>query len=905
VLRLGGSGRRDGSGFSLIEMLVASAVFAIAAAVAFILYSAAQKSYKSGENFTDQQQATRVAFDRMISDIRLAGFNYNPDGDTTRIDEQIEGAWDTAVTVRGDFDFEDPAASVSPESALPGTSYDVVSTGNDEIVTYALAKPGPTGPATLTLRLDPDKPRSKTLDTVIVPNVAVVHDNPPYTLYRITLADVAGGFPASPQAASNFVFEPVADNIRSMSFLYYDDQGTMLGPNTPANVADDIGGLEGASLTRSRIRRIAVNLVGMTQDEDLAFTDSDAVAAVQHYRKFDLQSDVNPENLGKTGIKDLDTSPPPVPTNISLVPGHCQGILVKWDAPSSSAGVASNTVKYWPSGSPTSAVTQGFNYPHVEYGVVDYDGHAFVSNLTMGSSYCFQVNAKDGSSNQSQFAPSTAPCATVTNASTPGTPQNLQATGGGSLSPLDSQIKVTWNEVQSNTGTVTGDPDTIGGNTILRDTKGYKLYRDTVAIYTPNDSLNMVANTTVLGVGSTQFLDTLVANCRNYYYKLVVLDKCDVSSAVSATATGRAETLILPAKPTGLSGNRTNPTNIVLSWTAVSTNVNGGYAFIDLYKVYRAKAPTGTPVANVSSASYVLRGTSSTTTYTDSVNGQDHQDLNNGYSFYYVVSAADLCGNESQRSDPIEVFCDFGGSLITTPANNGSGGSPVEMALQVSGGDPIVRARVRIPSLSSPGTDAYMQEIIPPSPCSSCLFDFEPDWSPGTAAGTYTIYWEVETNRGCVKTITTTFDATATLSCQITPTNPNLSPTTGKPSSQNKKLSWDLVNNSGSILDIFKFELSWTNVLGSHINTTLEYPTGTAPFGCTKSASTSSNATWDCSFALGLGASQTINMSLVWDTQIVNSSNVGENVTIKYHFRDATSTAGFCSFTVKPDLTIQ
>src|SRR5262245_149517 len=169
-------------GFSLIEMMVASAIFAIAAAVAFILYSAAQKSYKAGENFTDQQQATRVAFDRMVSDIRLAGFNTNPDGDNTRIDEQVEGVWDTAITIRGDFDFEDPAASVTPESALPGSSYNVVSTGNDEIVTYVLAKPGPVGSDTLTLRLDADKPRTKTLKTITIPNVTLVQRHPPYSL---------------------------------------------------------------------------------------------------------------------------------------------------------------------------------------------------------------------------------------------------------------------------------------------------------------------------------------------------------------------------------------------------------------------------------------------------------------------------------------------------------------------------------------------------------------------------------------------------------------------------------------------------------------------------------------------------------------------------------------------------
>ena len=163
---------KNGSGFSLIEMLVATAIFAIAAAVAFILYSAAQKSYKSGENLTDQQQSTRVAFDRMISDLRLAGFNYNPDGDSARVDEQIEGAWDTAVTIRGDFDFEDPTASTTPESTLPGTVYDVVSTGNDEIVTYALAKPNATGPDTLSLRLDVDRPRVRSVKDITIPNVA-------------------------------------------------------------------------------------------------------------------------------------------------------------------------------------------------------------------------------------------------------------------------------------------------------------------------------------------------------------------------------------------------------------------------------------------------------------------------------------------------------------------------------------------------------------------------------------------------------------------------------------------------------------------------------------------------------------------------------------------------------------
>src|SRR5262245_17682608 len=369
------SERTSERGFSLVEMMVASAIFAIAAAVAFILYSAAQKSYKAGENFTDQQQSTRVAFDRMVSDIRLAGFNTNPDGDSSRIDEQVEGMWDTAITIRGDFDCEDPAASTTPEAALPGAVYNVVSTGNDEVVTYVLAKPGPVGSDTLTLRLDTDKPRTKTLKTVTIPNVAVVQSNPPYTLYRVTLTDVAGAFPLSPQASSAFVYEPVAENIRSMSFLYYDDGGNLVNPNTPANAADDIGGGDANITTRSRVRRIAVSIVGMTPDEDLDYTDPTDATATSHYRKFDLQSDVNPENLGKAGIKDIDITPPPSPTNVTVVPGHCQGMLVKWDQPSSSSGVTGYNVKFYPSGSPSSFTTRSFSYPHLDYGTLDYLGH--------------------------------------------------------------------------------------------------------------------------------------------------------------------------------------------------------------------------------------------------------------------------------------------------------------------------------------------------------------------------------------------------------------------------------------------------------------------------------------------------------------------------------------------------
>ena len=58
-------------GFTLVEMLIAITVFAIAVGVAFVLYNAAQSSYKEGEQFTEQQQNTRVAFDRLVEDLGI------------------------------------------------------------------------------------------------------------------------------------------------------------------------------------------------------------------------------------------------------------------------------------------------------------------------------------------------------------------------------------------------------------------------------------------------------------------------------------------------------------------------------------------------------------------------------------------------------------------------------------------------------------------------------------------------------------------------------------------------------------------------------------------------------------------------------------------------------------------
>ena len=45
-------------------------------------------------------------------------------------------------------------------------------------------------------------------------------------------------------------------------------------------------------------------------------------------------------------------------------------------------------------------------------------------------------------------------------------------------------------------------------------------------------------------------------------------------------------------------------------------------------------------------------------------------------------------------------------------------------------------------------------------------------------------------------------------------------------------------------------------------------------------------------------------MALEWDQQIVDTSNVGDTVSVTYHFQDSSTAIGSCSFDIKPDLTI-
>lgn len=71
---------RNQRGYSLVEVLVAVAIFAVIILGALMLYDRSNQVFKQSVEASDMQQSTRVAFDKLAADLRMAGFDYDRDG---------------------------------------------------------------------------------------------------------------------------------------------------------------------------------------------------------------------------------------------------------------------------------------------------------------------------------------------------------------------------------------------------------------------------------------------------------------------------------------------------------------------------------------------------------------------------------------------------------------------------------------------------------------------------------------------------------------------------------------------------------------------------------------------------------------------------------------------------------
>jgi prepilin-type N-terminal cleavage/methylation domain-containing protein len=621
--------RSSQSGFTLTEILVAVAVFAIVMVATLMIYDRSNRIFKTSVENAEMQQNTRAAFDRVVADVRMAGFDYDRDGIPVRAatapwqsltnyaagaivnrvsggsgtfevitagqsanlepswppnagdtimdasvqwrrlgpvyqqpDEQIEFAGRSAITIRGNFDFStDVTNEHGRETAYePLTGqFPIVTTANEEIVTYALRRVNGASPDTLTFYADVARPRATypggSAETLVsIPNVDLCAsgcNNPPYTLMRFQIQPNG-----QPDAGT-----PVATSIRDLRFNYFTDSGGQtlltdadgnaitqgavggLGQYDPANIAGTANWDDRTQ--RSRIQSVRVGLTGMAEAPDRAYTNpaEGTSSPARQYRTYSLESNVKPRNLGLSGFAEPNTQRPGPPTITSVCVGSCNLTRVTWTPPASS-NVAQYEVRW--------DTTSTGNFTNIGVVVPGDVVSAPVFGLNPGTLYFFKVLAIN-ENGVSDLASTTSLSRSPVNSTRPSPVTDLAATDGAAAEA--NQIRLSW------TVPATNDPALANLSCAGTSMSGseldpaepirFRIWRGTTANFNPMASPSegqIVLDSTVApqptgtpGLpitwvdDATNLLAVPPANCKDYYYRIQVYDTCSLSLANPAT----------------------------------------------------------------------------------------------------------------------------------------------------------------------------------------------------------------------------------------------------------------------------------------------------------------------------------------------------------------------------------
>ncbi len=681
-------------GFTLAEIMVTTAIFAIIMIAALTVYDRSNKVFKSGTEAADLQQSTRIAFDKLTSDVRMAGFDYNRGGTpngavgatlwspstayavgvqvdpgngmiytcstagtsgasaptwnltvnaitsdgtgkwTTvlvnqfaQMDEQIEYAGKSAIVFRANFDYNtDPthgngledAEGYTPIDASTGTKiFPYVTTGNDEIIAYALRSADASkNTGSIAFYLDAAKPRatypggsaearvtigasqgvtgqSLSSTTCSGCGIDLTNNNPPYTLYRISVDDVMKGSMGT----------PVAENIRSMNFYYFTDanastllkntDGTDIATTRDAGFAstdahDAANNLTGAvggdgqydpanSATtnvgdrslRSEIQSLRVQLVGMNASPDLSYANpTETLAAFKNYREYSLQAVIVPRNLGLTGFPEPTNSAPGKPIITGMCTGYCAAPAIAWQPPTT-GGVVQKYVIAWDTSS------SGCFCPPNNLTIVDPTTVTTVipdlGGIDPSKTWYYKIQAINDSGSTWSDAYSVVP----KNSTKPSPPTNVTATTAtqthaANPANTDYTVTLTWkspttNDASKATTTCTGTGCTADGSVIpSAENIKYIVYRGTSASFDPLSgqgvpilSYTSASQPVVASPGaSATWADSPTTSayppgtCTQYYYRVEAADRCSTVGSYNVSGnTADAISNPAPAAP--------------------------------------------------------------------------------------------------------------------------------------------------------------------------------------------------------------------------------------------------------------------------------------------------------------------------------------------------------------------
>ncbi|HYC58245.1 MAG TPA: prepilin-type N-terminal cleavage/methylation domain-containing protein [Thermoanaerobaculia bacterium] len=845
-------------GMSLVETLVALLVFTVVFLVALALYQQATKAYQATDSATIQQQNARFAMDRMHETLRDAGANYNPRGRSNVPDEQIEGAWQSAIVVRGDFDNQQVLGRSGEPTLESDANFPIVTTDNDEIVAYVLTKPGSitastpganTQPLALIADLTSSDGKRDAIKGTTLPipgeetstiyvaalNLAQQTD-PPYQLSRITWLPNS----TAPQQ------QVIAENIFRLAFTYSKADGT----NAITDATDGSANTERDE--RELIRKIGVDIITMADRADFGYTDptnwtnvppaptgsdwAEAPAegtATRNKRKFRLSQEILSVNLGLKGSRHamqpaVVIEPPP---RFTVCVGHHLHYWLTWEA-SPTANV-DYEVSIQSSVAPAYSENETTNQTFM----------LFKDPEALERQFVFAVRGyKNGSF--STWTDSVTKTAEHDDAqSVPGVPQNVAGPLTGT-----NRMDVSWDAVETSAtgyalagasqctsvGTTPGaSAPTPPWSTAAPDVKDYRVYRNgawnAAPGFTPNDATNRVDGiTSVPGMPNTtpatpSFTDNTAAPCAEYHYRVKTYDSENIASPDASAAMGTTAKFIaasglepaVPAAPVPI-GNVTLSGgfwNFRLGWTHVFRDSTNTRSYTAMYRLQRQKELNGSGTWTNDGITQEYDRTAMTAAVSLPAT-ESGQPVKYRYRVIAVYPCAALGDTDREsESDWYYVTC-------STPANHSVAIiAPSENQVIELPNETGFTPQLSFQPAAGAQWDAATVEVRGPAPAQDVVYSYTDSASPFTFAtfdasslddGVYTLsaWGDVD---GCLSTPVTRTFIVETVTCGLTLSGtPLLAPTGGANADRRKRLQFRATNNCLTPVIVRSLQLTWT-----------------------------------------------------------------------------------------------
>ncbi|MFQ5658089.1 MAG: PilW family protein [Candidatus Methylomirabilales bacterium] len=274
-------------GFTLVEVVVVSAIFLIIFLAAYLVYETSQVTFAKGETDVDLQQNARVAMDRIVRELRMAGSGATATNPNTLSPAIFDAASDR-IGFRADIeDGQSFLTEAAPEGASSievaeadkysggDCGFDASNRGDYLVITdgdnWEAAQVDEKSGVTLTLckALSRAYPLGSTVHQVKSIIFSRSGSTTGCDMGRI-LREVRSGEQPNPPAA---VPQPLACNVESLNFRYYDSDNVEIPPSSlTARLGD--------------IRRITIAVTTL------------ATLPREGTRSYTLTSEVRPRNLG-------------------------------------------------------------------------------------------------------------------------------------------------------------------------------------------------------------------------------------------------------------------------------------------------------------------------------------------------------------------------------------------------------------------------------------------------------------------------------------------------------------------------------------------------------------------------------------------------------------------------------